>query len=110
MEIKSNGLKVRSGLRAGKLAANHNASCLAAIALGTLVLGSGGCGAPDPGGEDSPTEMREQPLVAIKAATVSTTATLGTPTPSGDTPSTVTFFSEVGLWGDSLTRQVAPTT
>jgi cytochrome c peroxidase len=53
METRSNGLKVRSAIRAGKLAANHNIpALLTTLALGTLAIGSGGCGAGTEGSGD----------------------------------------------------------
>ena len=43
MRIRSKGLKVKSAIRGGKLAANHNRSLLTAIALGAAAIGLGGC-------------------------------------------------------------------
>src|SRR5580765_3069926 len=53
METKSKGLKVKSALRGGKLAANHNRSLRTAMALATLASVAGGCdgGADDSGDE-----------------------------------------------------------
>jgi hypothetical protein len=64
--------------------------------IAAITLGTGACGAPEDGWDDS--------QVATRQLTVGPSITIGNP----DT-STVTFFSEAGLVGDSLTRQVTPT-
>jgi hypothetical protein len=69
-----------------------------AIRLGTLAMGLAGCGTLEPGADDTETA----PLTTT--VTAGPSITLGNP----DT-STVTFFSEAGLDGDSLTRDLTPT-
>jgi len=75
MKTRSSGLKVRSGLRGGKLAANHTRSFLAATALVAGALEAGGCG-PDRGGDEPATEVRAQSLLATTVT--STTVATGT--------------------------------
>jgi hypothetical protein len=57
-------LQVKSGLRGGKLAANHNRSLLTAVALGALAIGFGGCG---DGADDDADATIAAPLDATRS-------------------------------------------
>jgi hypothetical protein len=87
---------------------NREAVMRNAIRLGTLAIGLVGCGTIEPGSEDVELAPRRQPLLAA-TTTATATATLGPSITIGNPDtSTVTFFSEAALVGDSLTRQVTP--
>src|SRR5262249_31190091 len=82
------------------------------ITMGMLALGFGACGALDPASEGSPTEARQAALgfatTGLGSGSGTATTGTGTGTTAGETASTVTFFAEAGLSGDSLPLQVMP--